>query len=708
MASFDSDVSNASARLRGATLAAAVAAALFTLIAGASDACAAGSIADDDRPSISDRGRPSTASSSKPSPARDPLDPAFSVPTPPSAPSLGGVRSSAEHRQSGSIAGQGRSLSRDAQKNAAESLHTIVIRGRDENGLAERRYVIPRDIMNPQPIFNNDIVRYDSNGAPVTRLQDEGIKLAREFAKAIEQEEADRRARGENVPVRKKRDIWAERQAEIDARIAREGEPVTKNFTIPGTTPEESAAIHSERGGGMIVNGELVWRVKDEGGRSETTIRIETEEPPATAQAEPQATLEGVEEGFSADDLREAFTLERMKKDPFIVQELFKDVDRQRMSEEGVEGKCDDCTAPADAVKPQNTSFLEDVFALLTGSRTAHAAAPLTREELEVIAKISKEGKDLSENADVEAALEFLPEENEAFQAEAMRLVEETAKARYYARKGTIPEMDRALEKVAKEEERLREEAAAANEVRDTYIFVSHSLGDDGLRNILGYASEHPNVELVFRGFPEGTNISTGFAHLRDLIREFETAPNIIVDPALFRAYDVKAVPTVVRVSDEELQLRPRAQLLPEVEALLTPEEKEARAASEARDREAFESGAYDLVSGRLVPKFIAKVEGLDNARWLNDLHLSHLGARPHRGNAAPRPHDRLGGEEGTRDGELLGRGGQGAQGPAHDARFVRADHGPDGGVHPRRNRHGRERALSCGGFRQSPQTPGV
>ena len=627
MASFDSDVSNASARLRGATLAAAVAAALFTLIAGASDACAAGSIADDDRPSISDRGRPSTASSSKPSPARDPLDPAFSVPTPPSAPSLGGVRSSAEHRQSGSIAGQGRSLSRDAQKNAAESLHTIVIRGRDENGLAERRYVIPRDIMNPQPIFNNDIVRYDSNGAPVTRLQDEGIKLAREFAKAIEQEEADRRARGENVPVRKKRDIWAERQAEIDARIAREGEPVTKNFTIPGTTPEESAAIHSERGGGMIVNGELVWRVKDEGGRSETTIRIETEEPPATAQAEPQATLEGVEEGFSADDLREAFTLERMKKDPFIVQELFKDVDRQRMSEEGVEGKCDDCTAPADAVKPQNTSFLEDVFALLTGSRTAHAAAPLTREELEVIAKISKEGKDLSENADVEAALEFLPEENEAFQAEAMRLVEETAKARYYARKGTIPEMDRALEKVAKEEERLREEAAAANEVRDTYIFVSHSLGDDGLRNILGYASEHPNVELVFRGFPEGTNISTGFAHLRDLIREFETTPNIIVDPALFRAYDVKAVPTVVRVSDEELQLRPRAQLLPEVEALLTPEEKEARAASEARDREAFESGAYDLVSGRLVPKFIAKVEGLDNARWLNDqIRRGHAG----------------------------------------------------------------------------------
>ena len=190
MASFDSDVSNASARLRGATLAVGVAAALFTLIAGASDACAAGSIADDDRPSISDRGRPSTASSSKPSPARDELDPTFSVPTPPSAPSLGGVRSSAEHRGSGSIAGQGRSLSRDAQKKAAESPHTIVIRGRDENGPAERRYVIPRDIMNPQPIFNNDIVRYDSNGAPVTRLQDEGIKLAREFAKAIEQEEA--------------------------------------------------------------------------------------------------------------------------------------------------------------------------------------------------------------------------------------------------------------------------------------------------------------------------------------------------------------------------------------------------------------------------------------------------------------------------------------------------------------------------------------
>ncbi len=606
MASFESDVSTFFEGGRRASLATAVAAALFAAAPFASDAYAAGPAADA-RASISDRRGSPSADPAEPSPVRD--------------------------RTAGSIAGQGRSLSSNAGENEGASLREIVIRGRDEHGAAERRYVVPRDIMNPQPIFNNDVVRYDSNGAPVTRLQDEGIRLAREFAKAIEEEEAERRARGEDVPVRVKRDIWAERQAEIDAKRAKEGEPVTKNFTIPGTTPEESAAIHSEKGGGMIVNGELVWRLKRGGGGTETTIRVQAAETPETSQTSerpqsvPEGTLEGVEEGFSAEDLHDAFTLERMKRDPFIVQEFFRDANNLRASEEGVEGKCGDCTAPADAFRPKHTSFLEDVFVVLTGTRAAQAAAPLPRDELAAIAKISEEGKRISENADVDAALEFLPEENEAFRDEAMRIVEETAGARFYARKGTIPEIDRALEKVAKEEERLREEAAASGEMRDTYLFVSHSLGDDGLRSILAYASEHPNVELVFRGFPEGTNMSTGFAKLRDMIREYETAPNIIVDPALFRAYDVRAVPTVVRVSKDELQLRPRAQLLPEVETLLSPEEREARAASEARDREAFERGAYDLVGGRLVPKLVAKVEGLDNARWLDDqIRRGHTG----------------------------------------------------------------------------------
>lgn len=611
MASFDSDASTFFAEARRASLAAAVAAALLAAMPFASGAYAGGTLADDARASISDRGRSSNSSSSKPSSVRN--NPEKETALSP----LVGDRSSSP---------------------------AISIRGRGAEGPAEKRLVLPQGLMNPRPIFNNDVVRYDSNGAPVTRLQDEGIKLAREFAKAIEQEEAERRARGENVPVRVKRDIWAERQAEIDAKRAREGEPVTKNFTIPGTTPEESAAIHSERGGGMVVNGELVWRLKNEGGKTETTIKVQTAEAPESVSdpdpnvsTGPEGSLEGVEEGFSAEDLREAFTLERMQRDPFVVQEYFKDADKARLSEEGVEGRCGNCAAPADAFKPKKTSFLEEVFAVLTGSLTAYAAAPLTRDELDAIERISREGKEISENTDVEAALEFLPEENEAFQAEAMRLVEETAKARYYARKGTLPEMDRALEKVAKEEERLRKEAAAEGGVRDTYLFVSHSLGDDGLRRILGYASEHQNVELVFRGFPEGTNLSTGFAKLRDMIREYETAPNVIIDPALFRAYDVKAVPTVVRVSEEDLQLRPRAQLLPEVEALLTPEEKEARAEAEARDREAFERGSYDLVTGRLVPKFVAKVEGLDNARWLDDqIRRGHTGDFGNKGYVYP------------------------------------------------------------------------
>ena len=51
---------------------------------------------------------------------------------------------------------------------------------------------------------------------------------------------------------------------------------------------------------------------------------------------------------------------------------------------------------------------------------------------------------------------------------------------------------------------------------------------------------------------------------IRNLAARFDPIPNIIIDPMLFRAYDVKVVPTVVRVSDKRMA-RPKVRLIDEV-----------------------------------------------------------------------------------------------------------------------------------------------
>ena len=96
--------------------------------------------------------------------------------------------------------------------------------------------------------IGNGIVRYDQEGEPVTRLQDMSIRMGKEIANAILAEEAAARARGEKVPERKKRDLWAEREKEVAERRAKYGPEVTEHFTIPGTTPEISARIFGPHG----------------------------------------------------------------------------------------------------------------------------------------------------------------------------------------------------------------------------------------------------------------------------------------------------------------------------------------------------------------------------------------------------------------------------------------------------------------------------
>ncbi|MBB3105177.1 TrbC family F-type conjugative pilus assembly protein [Azomonas macrocytogenes] len=79
-----------------------------------------------------------------------------------------------------------------------------------------------------------------------------------------------------------------------------------------------------------------------------------------------------------------------------------------------------------------------------------------------------------------------------------------------------------------------------------TLVFVSYSLGEQGLSEILSAVSGQPEMAVVLRGIPEGTTLGEGLLAIQKLAMTQKPVPNIILDPVLFRQYGVTHVPTLV------------------------------------------------------------------------------------------------------------------------------------------------------------------
>ena len=501
--------------------------------------------------------------------------------------------------------------------------------------------------LNFQPLFGNEVVRLSQEGTPVTYLQDLSIQLGREMAKSFLKDEEERRKRGEKVPERVKRDLWAEREKEVAERRAKYGPERTKTFTIPGTTPEISARIFSPEGrvykdqdGNTVyetkeeivtqyTNGELKIVPRNVVNIVLTNVR-EDHEPAAAAPAAPESeayngSLAGVEKGFDASDMRDAAAILVREGKGVRVDSYFSDVP----------ANCDGCSLESSALSspacpmnndnstektekssgkpshmppvPVSESAWVNVFTRLLGIESASAAQfdleEITRQGRALMAEAEKKDSGLEENAHDAWA-----------QAEAVKLVEELART---GRLEPKPEEAETLGYMTDKQLAEIAQAEAANPaMRDTYIFVSYSLGDDALLDILESASGKDNVELVMRGIPKDSNLVDGLVRIRNLAARFDPIPNIIIDPMLFRAYDVKVVPTVVRVSDKRMA-RPKVRLIDEVREKTGMSEEERKAnddTSLVRNNEA--PADY---RGRTVPMMIAKVEGLNNARWLNE-----------------------------------------------------------------------------------------
>ena len=495
------------------------------------------------------------------------------------------------------------------------------------------------------PIMGNDIVGTSQNGTPITKLDQFTYQLGREIAADILAAEAEARRRGEKVPERVKRDLWAEREKKIAERRAKYGPETTKKFTIPGTTPEISARIFSSEGRvSKDQYGNTIYETSKEivTAYTDGTVKIVPREvinivltngeaedvapsdaPKSEGQPVYQGSLAGVEKGFAQQDMNDAAQILIREGKGVKIDNYFSDMDKPF--------ECPECTntpgedIPRPEVTPVSSNIWEKVFTGLLGIQSAHAEI----FDLEAIIKQGKAISDLAEGADDGLA----PNQHKEWaQAEAMQLVSELARSGRLEPKIDQVEM---VDSMSAEQLRQIAQVEAANpSMRDTYIFVSYSLGDDALRDILEYASGKDNVELVMRGIPEDSNLAEGLLRMRELAAEFDPAPNIIIDSMLYRAYDVKAVPTVVRVTDKRM-MRPKVLIIDAVRDELNMTEDERKSYDEIAKVNTTE--VDENYKGRTVPMFLAKVEGLNNPRWLNEqIEMGHLGDFGNRGYIYP------------------------------------------------------------------------
>jgi conjugal transfer pilus assembly protein TraW len=77
-------------------------------------------------------------------------------------------------------------------------------------------------------------------------------------------------------------------------------------------------------------------------------------------------------------------------------------------------------------------------------------------------------------------------------------------------------------------------------------MFVSFSLGDAALKDILEEASGQEDVLLVFRGPKPQQKLPGFFADLKALLKDIDPVPNIVIDPTRFQKWKVTTVPEIV------------------------------------------------------------------------------------------------------------------------------------------------------------------
>lgn len=108
----------------------------------------------------------------------------------------------------------------------------------------------------------------------------------------------------------------------------------------------------------------------------------------------------------------------------------------------------------------------------------------------------------------------------------------------------TSPMVSKTLEQMTPEERAEQDKAVMAG--YKYLIFASFSLGEEGLKDVFIAASGRADTAVVFRGVAEGERIDEAMYRIQAIAKMVEPIPNVMLQPSLFREYNVTVAPTLV------------------------------------------------------------------------------------------------------------------------------------------------------------------
>lgn len=430
-------------------------------------------------------------------------------------------------------------------------------------------------LLEPKP-YMEAIVGYTDSGLPITHRQRAIIEMGKKLAKIQMQREAREVKAGLRQP-RVRRDLWAEKQAEIDERERLYGKATTQSFILPGTTPEQSRAIHAKDVGLMLTQGE---------GKSEKWVY--TKGSLLMSDSNDDKRVDALDPNKSALAVTVSNNVVSRDNDKGVRKHI---PSHQPRNEEDRQLPTAERVLESFFPDVKNVSWAGALMGLFVGN--AHAQT--LHQQAKAVAKDK-------ETLPVKELPELLPSgqmNDEKAIAMATEMAKQFRDPHFYANpineKGELKNPDplkafngQKLTKVDDNRTPLEEKSAPETKANDvTYIFVSYSLGDDTLKAMMKRNAGKAHTVFVMRGIPEGMGLGEGISRMQALASQVEPMPNIIIDPTLFTLFGIKAVPSVVRAT-------------PPNESVLNKDAK---------------------------PTLIAKVEGLHNDAWLLDrVSMGHTG----------------------------------------------------------------------------------
>lgn len=430
-------------------------------------------------------------------------------------------------------------------------------------------------LLEPKP-YMEAIVGYTDSGLPITHRQRAIIEMGKKLAKIQMQREAREVKAGLRQP-RVRRDLWAEKQAEIDERERLYGKATTQSFILPGTTPEQSRAIHAKDAGLMLTQGE---------DKSEKWVY--TKGSLLMSDSNDDKRVDALDPNKSALAVTVSNNVVSRDNDKGVRKHI---PSHQPRNEEDRQLPTAERVFESFFPDVKNVSWAGALMGLFVGN--AHAQT--LHQQAKAVAKDK-------ETLPVKELPELLPSRqmnDEKAIAMATEMAKQFRDPHFYANpineKGELKNPDplkafngQKLTKVDDNRTPLEEKSALETKANDvTYIFVSYSLGDEALKAMMKRNAGKAHTVFVMRGIPEGMGLGEGISRMQALASQVEPMPNIIIDPMLFTLFGIKAVPSVVRAT--------------------TPEQS--------------------VLNKDAKPTLIAKVEGLHNDAWLLDrVSMGHTG----------------------------------------------------------------------------------